>query len=362
MIGHNENQGVVAIVGNTKSVGHAVQQTGVKCYNCNGFGHMAKECRARKREHEGSILFGLLGSRQQKFLVLRFFGVKEQQDIDSTTRVTSKSIGYFLESMVVDLIGWSDFQVAQRQLKDKQPEEKTNTDCLVKEQEKEYYLGERSRRVMFLILVIKEDTTRSTYLVNRSLSLAIGFKKAIDMLGGVFWYEFNPVLHGFEFKVKPLGDHTFEVERQKNVDQGAGLQEAEIWTTKGLMDKAKGNVLSMKIIRDQSDNTLRVSRSRFYTKKLVPTLLGGHSILSLKDSLSGDCDVEKNGKWSCIYAVGSQDYQMVCTRLDIASADVGMLDKFDRGLQTDVQVFVDFDYAWENRSLLWVDNSQGTGW
>ncbi|GJV76738.1 retrotransposon protein, putative, ty1-copia subclass [Tanacetum coccineum] len=30
-------------------------------------------------EHEGSILFGLPGSRQQKFLVLRFFDVKEQQ-------------------------------------------------------------------------------------------------------------------------------------------------------------------------------------------------------------------------------------------------------------------------------------------
>ncbi|GKA01046.1 hypothetical protein Tco_0673711, partial [Tanacetum coccineum] len=36
----------------------------------------------------------------------------------------------------------------------------------------------------------------------------------------------------------------------------------------------------------------------------------------------GDYDMEKNGKWSCIYAVGSQEYQMVCTRLDIASADV----------------------------------------
>ncbi|GKG01201.1 hypothetical protein Tco_0305906 [Tanacetum coccineum] len=67
--------------------------------------------------------------------------------------------------------------------------------------------------------------------------------------------------------------------------------------------------------------------------------------MSLEGSLLGDYDVEKNGKWSCIYAVGSQEYQMVCTRLDIASADVGMLDKFDRGLQTDVQVFVDFDYA-----------------
>ncbi|GKD46243.1 hypothetical protein Tco_1270888 [Tanacetum coccineum] len=43
------------------------------------------------------------------------------------------------------------------------------------------------------------------------------------------------------------------------------------------------------------------------------------------ESTPGDCDVEKNGKWSCIYAVGSQEYQMVCTRLDIAFADVGML-------------------------------------
>ncbi|GJR15532.1 hypothetical protein Tco_0798184 [Tanacetum coccineum] len=84
---------------------------------------------------------------------------------------------------------------------------------------------------------------------------------------------------------------------------------------------------------------------RIHNEKLVQTLLKGHSILLLEGSLSGDCDVEKNGKWSCIYAVGSQEYQMVCTRLDIASADVGMLDKFDRGLQTDVQVFVDFDYA-----------------
>ncbi|GKC26016.1 hypothetical protein Tco_1028166 [Tanacetum coccineum] len=66
-------------------------------------------------------------------------------------------------------------------------------------------------------------------------------------------------------------------------------------------------------------NTLRVSQSRIYNEKLVQTLLKGHSTLSLEDSLSGDCDVEKN--------------------------DAGILDKFDRGLQTGVQVFVDFDYA-----------------
>ncbi|GKC24196.1 hypothetical protein Tco_1026346, partial [Tanacetum coccineum] len=71
------------------------------------------------------------------------------------------------------------------------------------------------------------------------------------------------------------------------------------------LDKAKGNVLGMEIVRDQSGNTLRVSQFRFY---------------------NGDCDVEENGKWSCIYAVGSQEYQVVCARLDIPSADVGSLE------------------------------------
>ncbi|GKC31762.1 hypothetical protein Tco_1039056 [Tanacetum coccineum] len=96
----------------------------------------------------------------------------------------------------------------------------------------------------------------------------------------------------------------------------------EIWVTKCLLDKAKGNVPGMEIARDQSGNTLRVSQSRFYNGKLVQTLLEGHSILSLEGSLSRDCDVKKN-----------------------ASADVGMMDGFDRGLQTNVHVFVDFDYA-----------------
>nr|GFA51348.1 zinc finger, CCHC-type [Tanacetum cinerariifolium] len=120
-------------------------------------------------------------------------------------------------------------------------------------------------------------------------------------------------------------------------------------------DKAKGNVLGLEIVKDYSGYTLcsttvagnAVTIAMAITGGIHQTLLEGHSILSLEGSLSGDCDVEKNGKWSCIYAVGSQEYHMVCTRLDIASVDVGMLDKFDRRLQTDVQVFVDFDYAME---------------
>nr|GEW08580.1 zinc finger, CCHC-type [Tanacetum cinerariifolium] len=41
------------------------------------------------------------------------------------------------------------------------------------------------------------------------------------------------VLHGFEFEVKPLRDHTFEVELQENIDQGAGLQQVQ---TQDLID------------------------------------------------------------------------------------------------------------------------------
>ncbi|GJR67526.1 hypothetical protein Tco_0013591 [Tanacetum coccineum] len=194
------------------------------------------------------------------------------------------------------------------------------------------------------------------------------------------------VLQGVEFKVEPREDHTFEVEPHGNVDHVAGSQEvqtqdliyyhlardreqhsthelfsyrediacdvipsgrlwmkdvmdarsdvyAEIWATKGLLDKAKGNVLGMEIVRDQSEGSL----------------------------IKGGCDVKKNGKWSCIYAVGSQEYQMVCTRLDIASADVGMLDSCDCwDYKTNVQVFVDFDYVM-GRSInvmLGVDQSQ----
>ncbi|GKG06887.1 hypothetical protein Tco_0329856, partial [Tanacetum coccineum] len=57
---------------------------------------------------------------------------------------------------------------------------------------------------------------------------------------------------------------------------------------------AMGNILGLEIIKDQSGNTQRVSQSRIHNEKLVQTLLKGHSTLSLEDSLSGDCDVEKN--------------------------------------------------------------------
>ncbi|GJR01643.1 hypothetical protein Tco_0524627 [Tanacetum coccineum] len=116
------------------------------------------------------------------------------------------------------------------------------------------------------------------------------------------------VLQELSLRLEPHEDHFIEVEPHGNVDHVVGSQEANIWATKGLMDKAKGNVLGMEIVRDQSGNTLRVSHSRFYNGKLVQTLLEGHSILSSKGSLSGYYDVEKNNKRTCFvdsdYAIG----------------------------------------------------------
>nr|GEV60345.1 zinc finger, CCHC-type [Tanacetum cinerariifolium] len=69
---------------------------------------------------------------------------------------------------------------------------------------------------------------------------------------------------------------------------------------------------------DKNDYYWEMHQSRVYNDKLVQTLLEGNSILSLK---------------------------VVCTRLDIASASVDMLNEFDYGLHTDVHGFVNFDYA-----------------
>ncbi|GKB68496.1 zinc finger, CCHC-type containing protein [Tanacetum coccineum] len=154
-----------------------------------------------------------------------------------------------------------DTAVAQRRLEDKKPEEKTNTDYLVKEQVKEYQIGWNIKTVIqqqnglvketnvtllakvrcFLIqsglskVFWAEDTTMSTYLVTRSPSSAIGFKTPIDISGeykktfigsGVGTGSMQ-VLQGDEFEVEPQDGHTFEVEPHGNVDHVVGSQEED---------------------------------------------------------------------------------------------------------------------------------------
>nr|GEW26663.1 zinc finger, CCHC-type [Tanacetum cinerariifolium] len=364
------------------------------------------------------------------------FEVEPQENVDQGAGLQ--------EVQTQDLMDYQ-LAIAQRRLQDKQPKEKTITDCLRSTQQcmksgVAKHLGvvgiQQQNRLVYetnVTLCAKvrcfliqsglskvfwaKDTTRSTYLVNRSLSLAIGFKKPIDMLEFFGWlasikqgmlepvkvkciflgyhksivgnklWRLNDVTSKFE--VEPLGDHTFEMEPQENVDQGAGLQEVQ---TQDLMDyqlardseqhiacelfeyredsnKAAFSVAAVKKIYAHKsltfNNTVACEVISKWKAKLKDDMDARSDVYVLSNgfrkcsddsdgyywgytrlcwgdtpycrwrvSLSGDCDVENNGKWSCIYAVGSQEYQMVCTRPDIASVNVGMLDGFDRGLQT----------------------------
>ncbi|GKB63432.1 hypothetical protein Tco_0919618 [Tanacetum coccineum] len=193
------------------------------------------------------------------------------------------------------------------------------------------------------------------------------YRKGI--VGKKLWrYNSVQVLQGVEIEVELQEDHTFEVEPHGNVDHVAVACEVISKCNTGLKDDmdARSDVYVLsngcKKCSDDSDvyyweytpgmfmhlflyiddmvfladARLRSRLPRVCWIKQREMYLG-HSILSLEGSLSGDCDVKENGKWSCIYAVGSQVYQGVCTRPDMALVDVGMLDGFDHELQIHVQ-------------------------
>nr|GEY65096.1 zinc finger, CCHC-type [Tanacetum cinerariifolium] len=233
-----------------------------------------------------------------------------------------------------------DTAVAQRRLKDKQPEDKTNTDCLVKEQEKEYHTGrkiktgnvldsfnQRSTQQCMKSEVAKhlgvagikqenglveetnvtllekvrcfliqyglskvfwaDDTTVSTYLVNGSPSSAIEFKKPIDMMSNIEDNNKAPFAVAAMEKIYAHESLTFNntVACEVISKWKAGLKDdmdarSDVYVLSndcrkcsddndGLLDKAKGNVLGMEIVRDHSGYTLMVSQSRFYNGKLV---------------------------------------------------------------------------------------------
>nr|GEY70175.1 zinc finger, CCHC-type [Tanacetum cinerariifolium] len=271
------------------------------------------------KEQKGFFLFGLPGYRQQRVCCSVFL----RQGAAGYRQV--KVFEFFdcpgLRQGVEDL----------RELlhKDKQPEEDTNTDCLVKELEKEY----QTRWKIKTGNVLDSCNQRSTQCMKSGVAKHLGIAgiKQQNRYGSVH------VLQGVEFEVEPQEDHTFEVEPHGNVDRwqlfsyredsneatfavaavekiyahesltfndtvaceviskwNAGLKEdmdvrsdvwygffyeckAEIWVTKCLLDIAKGNILGMKIVKDQSGNTLSVSQSKFYNEKLVQTMYVGRT-------------------------------------------------------------------------------------
>nr|GEX09896.1 zinc finger, CCHC-type [Tanacetum cinerariifolium] len=231
----------------------------------------------------------------------------------------------------------NDTAVAQRQLKDKQPEEKTNTDCLSRVaknlgvatiQQQHRFVDETNvtlfaKVLYFLIqsglskIFWAEDTTREN---NNEDAFAVA---AVDKIYAHESLNFNntvacEVISKWNAGLKDDMDGRSDVyvlsnDYKKSSDDSHDYYWEYADYKEGLKQSKR---TCLEIIRDQSGNTLRVSQS-------------------------------------------SQEYQMVCTRLDIAYADVGMLDKFDRGLHTDVQAlstteagYMTFTEAWKKEIWL----------
>ncbi|GJS48046.1 hypothetical protein Tco_0598167 [Tanacetum coccineum] len=228
-----------------------------------------------------------------------------------------------------------------------------------------------------------EDTTMSTYLVNRSPSSAIGFKTPVDMLGFFFGW-LTSIKQGMLELVKVVLYRNMvfnESGEYKKTFIGSGVGTGSMQVLQGdeFKEVQTQDLIYYHPARDREQHSAweifsyrEDSNEAAFAVAIVETIYAHESLTfndtvaceviskwkaGLKDDMDARSDVYvlSNGCKKCSddsdgyywesTPVGSQEYQMVCTRLDIASADVGMLDKFDRGLQTDVQVFVDFDYA-----------------
>nr|GEX97814.1 zinc finger CCCH domain-containing protein 5 [Tanacetum cinerariifolium] len=230
--------------------------------------------------------------------------------------------------------------VTQRRLEDKQPEEKTNTDCLVKEQEKEY----QTRWKIKTGNVLDSCNQRSIQQYKKSgVAKHLGFagiqqqNGLVDETNVTFFAKLASIKKRMLEPVKVkciflvyhknivgnklwrLDDVTSKVvlyrnmgfnesEEYKNTFIGSGVATVAgnaVTTamaingsihqaTKGLLDKAKGNILGMEI------SEIGVARLRgchslgFTTESWYKLLFEGHFILLLEGSLLGDCDVEKN--------------------------------------------------------------------
>ncbi|GKA26872.1 hypothetical protein Tco_0712981 [Tanacetum coccineum] len=161
-----------------------------------------------------------------------------------------------------------DTAVAQRRLEDKQPEDKTNTDCLVNEQEKEYQTGWKIKTGN----VLDSCNQRSTQQCMKSV-----VAKHLGVAG----------IHQQNGLVDETNVTLFAKARLKD-DMDA---RSDIYVlSNGCRKCSDEHRLAITRIIHQAENLA----TRIHNEKLVQALLKGHSTLSLEDSLSVDCDVEKN--------------------------------------------------------------------
>ncbi|GJY36667.1 hypothetical protein Tco_0422045 [Tanacetum coccineum] len=177
---------------------------------------------------------------------------------------------------------------------------------------------------------------------------------------------------GDKFEVEPLGDHTFEVEPPGNVGKVASSQKVQTQNFIGYhsaRDREQHSTRELFRYREDSNEVAFVVAK---AKKIY-----AHESLNFNDTVA--CEVIS--KWKdgfkeemhdrldvYVFSNGCRknsddrnDYKAKETVLGVeifrdqsrntlrvsqsSCSDVGMLDGFDRGLQIDVQVFMDFFYA-----------------
>ncbi|RVW53622.1 Retrovirus-related Pol polyprotein from transposon TNT 1-94 [Vitis vinifera] len=116
---------------------------------------------------------------------------------------------------------------------------------------------------------------------------------------------------------------------------------------------AAKQILGMRIIRDKTNGTLKLSQSEYVKKVLnrfnmneakpVSTPLGSHFKLSKEQSPKTEEEMDHRSKVPYALAISSLMNDMVCTRLDIAHA-VGVVSRF-MSASLKLQGYVDVDFA-----------------
>ncbi|GJU99977.1 protein IQ-DOMAIN 14 [Tanacetum coccineum] len=159
--------------------------------------------------------------------------------------------------------------MAQRKLKVKQLEGKTNTDCLVN---KQVHHGANVGAVIMKTRVPGQEGAEGN--------------AAERYRGGN-----NMAALGVAAMIEEYAHESLTFKDVVACEIIWGKSKAEIWVTNGLLDEAKEIILGVEIFGTQSGNTLRVSRFRFSNGMSVRILLGGHSTLSLEGAKvsSGYC-------------------------------------------------------------------------
>ncbi|GJR46050.1 hypothetical protein Tco_1314153 [Tanacetum coccineum] len=176
-----------------------------------------------------------------------------------------------------------DTAVAQRRLEDKQPKKKTNTDCLVKEQEK-VHLSIKVWANITVTRVPGQEGAEGNVAEKKKLKESMKANLGKLLMYNAWSTRWSPVrvtsydilvISKWKAGLKDDMDVRSDVYVlingcRKCSDDNDGYY----WEY--TPDKANGNVLGMEIIKDQSGNTLRVSQSHVLQREVVQTLLEGH--------------------------------------------------------------------------------------